>query len=54
MRTTAEGVETAEQFKWLRDEGCHEVQGFYLSRPAPAAAIPELIERLRGVSLAAA
>jgi diguanylate cyclase (GGDEF)-like protein len=54
MRTTAEGVETYEQFKWLRDEGCNEAQGYYLSRPVPAAAIPELIERLRGVSVAAA
>jgi diguanylate cyclase (GGDEF)-like protein len=54
MRTTAEGVETYEQFKWLREEGCNEAQGYYLSRPVPAAAIPELIERLRGVSVAAA
>ena len=50
MRTTAEGVETYEQLKWLREEGCHEVQGYYFSRPVPAANIPELIERLRGVS----
>jgi diguanylate cyclase (GGDEF)-like protein len=54
MRTTAEGVETYEQLKWLREEGCHEVQGYYFSRPVPAANIPELIERLRGASLAAA
>ncbi|MGA2792280.1 MAG: EAL domain-containing protein [Roseiarcus sp.] len=54
MRTTAEGVESYEQLKWLRDEGCHEAQGFFFSRPVPAAAIPELLERLRGVSLAAA
>jgi diguanylate cyclase (GGDEF)-like protein len=54
MRTTAEGVETYEQFKWLRDEGCHEVQGYYFSRAVPASDIPELIERVRGVSLAAA
>jgi EAL domain-containing protein (putative c-di-GMP-specific phosphodiesterase class I) len=54
MRTTAEGVETYEQLKWLRDEGCHEVQGYYFSRPVPAAEIPALIDRLRGASLAAA
>jgi predicted signal transduction protein with EAL and GGDEF domain len=54
MQTTAEGVETYEQLKWLRDEGCDEVQGYYFSRPVPAAQIPELIERLRGVTRAAA
>jgi diguanylate cyclase (GGDEF)-like protein len=53
MRTTAEGVETYEQLQWLRDEGCHEVQGYYFSRPVPAADIPELIQRLRGFALAA-
>ncbi len=54
MRTTAEGVETEEQLKWLREEGCHEVQGYYLSRPVPAAEIPALLERLRGAAQAAA
>jgi diguanylate cyclase (GGDEF)-like protein len=54
MRTTAEGVETFEQLQWLREEGCHEVQGYYFSRPAPASETLGLIERLRGVSRAAA
>ena len=34
---TAEGVERQEQLEWLRLRGCHEVQGFLLSRPLPAA-----------------
>ena len=33
----AEGVETAEQLQVLQSIGCHEMQGFYLSRPIPAA-----------------
>lgn len=34
---TAEGVERHEQLQWLRARGCHEVQGFLLSMPLPAA-----------------
>ncbi len=32
----AEGVETAEQLHWLRDQGCHQMQGYYFSKPLPA------------------
>lgn len=31
----AEGVETEDQLAFLENEGCHEVQGFLLSRPIP-------------------
>jgi diguanylate cyclase (GGDEF)-like protein len=34
--TTAEGVETAEQFELLRAAGCTQVQGFFFNRPVPA------------------
>jgi diguanylate cyclase (GGDEF)-like protein len=37
IRTTAEGVETREQFELLRAAGCTLAQGFMLSRPRPAA-----------------
>ena len=45
MRTTAEGVETKQQFAWLQREGCDELQGYLISPPAPADEIPGLIER---------
>ncbi|MBP5291666.1 MAG: EAL domain-containing protein, partial [Lachnospiraceae bacterium] len=33
--TLAEGVETEEQFEFLRDIGCEKVQGYYFGRPMP-------------------
>lgn len=43
MIANAEGVETAEQAALLRNQGCHEVQGFHFSRPVPSASIIELV-----------
>jgi diguanylate cyclase (GGDEF)-like protein len=43
MQTTAEGVETAEQLEILAAEGCTQVQGYHVSRPLPAAMIPDLL-----------
>jgi diguanylate cyclase (GGDEF)-like protein len=44
MTTTAEGVETEEQLKWLKREGYAEAQGYLFGRPSPASQIPLLIE----------
>ncbi|MFL1463112.1 EAL domain-containing protein [Roseococcus sp. DSY-14] len=37
LRTTAEGVETAEQVRHLTAEGCSEFQGYHFSKPLSAA-----------------
>ena len=39
MTVTGEGIERRGQLDWLRDRGCHEGQGFYLSRPLTAEAL---------------
>jgi diguanylate cyclase (GGDEF)-like protein len=43
MKTTAEGVETAEQRDLLSAMGCDQLQGFLLSRPLPAREIETLL-----------
>jgi diguanylate cyclase (GGDEF)-like protein len=43
IATTAEGVETVEQFKRLKLEGCTEVQGYLFSPPRPAVEIKGLL-----------
>ncbi|MEP0072664.1 MAG: bifunctional diguanylate cyclase/phosphodiesterase [Marinomonas sp.] len=35
LDTVAEGVETAEQFVYLRESGCRYMQGYLLSKPVP-------------------
>ena len=47
LRVVAEGVETEQQLASLRLQGCNAAQGFLLSRPLPAAQLPEQFARLR-------
>lgn len=43
VKVVAEGVETVEQFEFLRKRDCDEIQGYYLAQPLPATEISKLI-----------
>jgi diguanylate cyclase (GGDEF)-like protein/PAS domain S-box-containing protein len=43
LTVTAEGVETEQQLKALGNEQCHEVQGYYLSKPVDRAGFEALL-----------
>jgi len=43
LQVVAEGVETAEQLRWLLHQDCHLVQGFFFSRPLSSEDLENLI-----------
>ncbi|BDM24437.1 MULTISPECIES: EAL domain-containing protein [Pseudomonas] len=45
LTVTAEGVETEQQLRALQKDRCHEVQGYYLSRPLDKAGFEQLLRR---------
>lgn len=47
MSTTAEGVETEEQFEAIRRKGCKEAQGFLFSAARCASDVPIMLEQMR-------
>jgi diguanylate cyclase (GGDEF)-like protein len=44
MRVVAEGVESFREMQALQKLGCHEVQGFFISRPLPALEVLSFID----------
>jgi diguanylate cyclase (GGDEF)-like protein/PAS domain S-box-containing protein len=44
IRIVAEGVETEEQFAFLREEECDFVQGYLFGRPMPASDLASLLD----------
>jgi EAL domain-containing protein (putative c-di-GMP-specific phosphodiesterase class I) len=54
LNVIAEGVETEEQLSYLRRHGCNQIQGYYFSKPVPAAMLEQIIERENKLALQAA
>jgi len=45
MKVIAEGVETKQQFEYLRSIGCEEIQGYLFAKPMPATNVREFLQR---------
>lgn len=45
LKVVAEGVETKEQFEFLRSQQCDEMQGYYFSPPLPVEAFFQLLNK---------
>lgn len=43
--TVAEGVETQEQFEYLKSIECDNIQGYYLGKPMPSHEVEELLKQ---------
>jgi diguanylate cyclase (GGDEF)-like protein/PAS domain S-box-containing protein len=44
MKVVAEGVETEQQLKFMRENACDAMQGYYLSKPLPAEQFEKFLE----------
>ena len=50
LRVVAEGVETREQYRFLEEHHCDEIQGHYYSKPVDAATLARLLGERQGES----
>jgi diguanylate cyclase (GGDEF)-like protein len=44
MTIVGEGIETLQQIRFLSRNGCHRMQGYYISRPLPGDSLEDFLE----------
>ena len=49
MITLAEGVENEAQLRFLKEAGCHLMQGYLTARPLPPEEVAALVSKIQGV-----
>ncbi len=45
MQTVAEGVETEEQYRFLKDRNCRKIQGYYFYKPMPIEELRKALQK---------
>jgi EAL domain-containing protein (putative c-di-GMP-specific phosphodiesterase class I) len=45
VTSVVEGVETEEHYRFLKENGCDVVQGYYFSKPLPLDEFTELLKK---------
>ena len=45
LEVVAEGVETVDQYRFLKDQGCPLGQGYFFSKPVCPSEIPDILAR---------
>jgi diguanylate cyclase (GGDEF)-like protein/PAS domain S-box-containing protein len=51
LKVVAEGVETGQQLKFLRENGCDEAQGYLISAPLPQDALMEFLKDAKSLGI---
>jgi EAL domain-containing protein (putative c-di-GMP-specific phosphodiesterase class I) len=50
MKVVAEGVENENTLRWLQDEDCHFMQGYYFSKPLSFDKLPQYLNEYLQIS----
>ena len=48
LHVVAEGVETRQQWDFLREQGCDQAQGYWISKPLDSEALLEFLRSWQG------
>ncbi|MGH8026774.1 MAG: bifunctional diguanylate cyclase/phosphodiesterase [Pseudoxanthomonas sp.] len=48
LAVVAEGVENPDQYRWLKENGCEHLQGYFIARPQPLSAVVQSLQQAAG------
>jgi PAS domain S-box-containing protein len=48
LSVVAEGVENPDQYRWLKENGCEHLQGYFIARPEPLSVVIRSLQQAAG------